>query len=272
MSQKFTLRRTQGSLDFVDVELRGDTRLFINPRAFLALHGDWAANATYLVQKFFTRILQCIRDAQDPRALELLSHLREPNETRLGFSNGPPRGHGVGEGLAEELYSSLKGSEAVQTGLLEDLEDTLLVVEGVGPDLISDITTNLVRSLLIEYTQEQCAALGIPVERDVDSGPLWDGQREKWSNEHVELPVVDNRKLLLVPKAIVRRRMEYDPGEYFRDYILTSWQEEELTKLHSPLVTWLKSGKAKVYKKDLQRARGGGKGAFSQKRCVNRSS
>lgn len=85
----------------------------------------------------------------------LLSGLHEPNETRLGFTRGRVAGRGVGAGLADDLYESLAASEAVRAdGIIEELEDTALLIPGVGVDLVSDITTNIVRRKLIEFTQE----------------------------------------------------------------------------------------------------------------------
>jgi hypothetical protein len=38
---------------------------------------------------------------------------------------------------------------------IRDLNDALMFVPGIGPDKVSDITTNIVRRHLIEYTQNQ---------------------------------------------------------------------------------------------------------------------
>ena len=79
--------------------------------------------------------------------------LREPNQTRFGLSRGDrPHGRGVGADQALELYDALSQSAAVQTGLLKDLEDCELLIPGISSDKISDITTNIIRPNLIEYT------------------------------------------------------------------------------------------------------------------------
>jgi hypothetical protein len=58
---------------------------------------------------------------------------------------------------------------------LQDLEDTALVVEGIDIDRISDVTTNIIREPLIDYTQNVAEQHGIPVEQ-VGSGHTWDPQ------------------------------------------------------------------------------------------------
>ncbi len=42
-------------------------------------------------------------------------------------------------------------SEAAKSGLLEDLEDTVLMIEGISVDIVSDMATNIVRGPLIRY-------------------------------------------------------------------------------------------------------------------------
>jgi len=160
--------------------------------------------------------------------------------------------------LARDVWDSLKRSEAAKTGLLEDLEDAVLMIEGISSDIISDMTTNIIREPLIEYTERMCLQYGIPLENAVDSGPLWNRESRLWENQFVRLPVTEHGKLLLIPKSIVRRRMEYDEQEYFRDYILPCLMERELSA-NTKLVRLLKSGTRRVYKKDLIARYGSGK-------------
>jgi hypothetical protein len=96
------------------------------------------------------------------------------------------------------------------------------------------------------------------MENEVDSGPLWVPRDRRWESKYVSLPVAAARKLLLVPKAIVRRRMDYDSEEYYNDYILEHLREQELSA-NTELVRLLKTGGRRVTKKDLRAKYGGGK-------------
>ena len=78
----------------------------------------------------------------------------------------------MGEGLAKGAWESLRGSEATKTGLLENLEETILMVEGISSDIVSDILTNIIREPLIHYTSDAATYYGIRLESDVASGPL----------------------------------------------------------------------------------------------------
>jgi hypothetical protein len=213
ISKKFRLGLTQPSLDFVDVDTRNDTKVFLSPTAISALPSDWASTSVSLIQNFFRYVLDLIKQGRHENAEVLLLVLREPNETHLGLSRGRSQGRALGKGSAKDLWRALSKSKAAQSGLLVDLEDAALMIEGISVDIISDITTNIIRGPLIEYTQRMCGQHGIPMLEEIESGPVWDPQLRQWANGFVKLPVTENGKLLLVPKAVVRQLPDYDAGE-----------------------------------------------------------
>lgn len=259
VSEYFELGHTQPQLDFVDVAIETDTRVFIDPRALLLLDTDWGHECVALLQHYFGCVLAAIKADDEPRATRLLAKLHEPNETRLGLSRGRPAGRALGSELAARLLAALAGSVAVKSGLLTDLEDTILMIDGIGGDLISDITTNVIRGQLVAYTQDQCRDLGIPMEPQVyPGGPFWDPETETWRQDLVELPRAGGGPLLLVPKSIVRLRMDYDADEYYDDYIIPYLRDEEIAA-GSSLVEVLKNGKTRVTRKDLVAKFGRGK-------------
>lgn len=258
VSTYFQLDRSQPTLDFVDVDVEGDSPVFVDPRALRLFHSAWADECVALIQSFFQAVLRSIKQGQVDQGRGLLRVLHEPNETHLGLSRGRARGHALGPRLSADVWHALSRSEAAQSGLLEDLEDTILMVEGIASDLISDITTNVIREPLIHYTQDMARQYDIPLTPGIDSGPLWDPLQHRWYSELVPLPRTTWGKLLLVPKAIVRRRMEYDVGEYYRLYLLEHLMDVEL-KANSELVHLLKDGRPRVTKKDLTAKYGVGK-------------
>ncbi len=137
------------------------------------------------------------------------------------------------------------------------------MVELIDRDRVSDIATNIIRAPLIEYTQAMCEHYGIPLEQGVASGSLWDSRLKDWRDDLVELPVTSpGGKLLLVPKVIVRRKLDFSQDEYYTHYIMPFMQALELEKPNSALITLLKDGTPRVYKKDLQRHYGTGKRAI----------
>lgn len=258
-SDFFDLDESQGSLDFVDVDIHGDLPVFIDPRALRLLASEWGGHCVALVQDFFSLVMTLIKDGDHSRARRLLGELREPNETHLGLSRARAQGRALGPGSAHAVWDALRTSEAAKSGMLEDLEDSILMVPGISDDIVSDITTNLIRGPLIEYTQQVCDQLGIPMTEGVASGPLWNPISHEWQSQFVALPTTPFGKILLVPKVIVRARMTYDVSEYYQHYLLTHLQQLELSA-NTELVQLLKNGTRRVTKKSLMEKYGTGKG------------
>jgi hypothetical protein len=259
VSQHYKLNRTQAVLDFVDVDIACDIPVFVDPHALRLFRTEWGEECIHLVRSFFEHILGCIKEGKHDRAKRLLSELREPNEVHLGLSKGKSRGRALGKESAVKVWDALQRSEAVRSNLLEDLEDSILLIEGISSDIISDITVNLIRGPLIEYTARCCDHYGIPMKDGVDSGPLWDAEECQWHQEYVQLPVAKGLRLMLVPKVIVRRKLEYDSDEYYRNYILEYLRSQELSA-NSELVQLLKNGKKRITNKELSQKYGKGKG------------
>lgn len=258
ITQFYNLSMSQAAVDFVDVDVANDVKLFIDPQAFTILPSPWAHECVALIQQFFEKVISRIRDDDLPQAKRMLSGLREPNDTHLGLSKSRSRGSALGDGFADKILESLRGSRAVETGLLHDLEDASLLVEGIGADRVSDITTNLIREQLLSYTVEACEYYGIPLERNVSSGPIWRPDSFEWREEYTSRPVADGNPLLFVPKSIVREMPAYDSDEYYRNYILKYLEELELSA-SSALMRVARSGRRSVTKKALRQKYGVGK-------------
>ncbi|MCR4322537.1 MAG: hypothetical protein NUV61_00415 [Candidatus Azambacteria bacterium] len=241
-SEYFRLNKSQYELDFVDVPINnGDIPLFIDPYAVSKRSDYWSTDCHNAIVEFFQGVIDQIREGNEPQAKYMLSGLREPNQTRFGLSKGEnPRGRGVGGEQAEDLYKALADSTAVKTGFIKDLEECELLIEGISRDKISDISTNIIRHKLVEYTQAQCELWGISMV-SVPSGPIWDNENKKWTSEYINLPVCKNHSVILVPKAIARFGIEFNHQEYYQHFVLNFLQSEHLDA-NSSLVRTLKDG------------------------------
>lgn len=258
VSQHFSLGRDQSTLDFVDVPIGSDIPVFLDPSRIRSMESTWASECNSLLQHFFERLLQHIRTGDRAAGLRLLEGLSERNEFHLGFSQGKSQGSGIGKEFANDFWEALSKSKAGTTGLLQDLEDACLFIEGVGPDRISDATCNIIRGPLIKYTQEMCDYYGIPTKQGVASGPIWNPQTDNWEDSLISLPVTPFGLLVLVPKIAVRHRLVYDVQNYYTHYLLPSMQTHEKS-INSGLVHLLKNGKQRVTKKALREKYGADK-------------
>lgn len=258
ISQFFKLNKEQPYLDFVDIRLDTDLPVFIDPGRLRSLQSVWASECLSLLQDYFNTVLARIAKGDDEGAISLLSCLNESNDFHFGFSKGKSNGNGMGDSSARDVWGALTKSQAGLTGLLHDLEDSCLLIDGIGSDRISDAICNILRGPLIRYTQQACNYYGIPLTPDVASGLVWNSDFETWEESLVSLPMTPFGRVILVPKIIVRHQIWYDSQEYYRYYLLPHMQLEE-KRINSNLVKTLKDGRTRVTKKSLMHKYGADK-------------
>lgn len=244
VSGYYNLGVEQGGLDFVDVDVLGDVPVYIDPTAIRVQSGDWVEACAHSLYTFFDALLGAIRADDLTKIKQLIYPLSEPNETHLGVSKGRSRGRSLGSRKkADELVGALRRSRAIKSGLIEDLEDTVLFVDGIGKDILSDITTCVIRAHLIEYTVNQSRFHGIPLQTQ-HSGRYWDSERREWADGYVDLPRGPEGLLILVPKAIVRLHPTYEKGHFYRGFLRPYFEETELNKgVASEFVKLVRAGK-----------------------------
>lgn len=252
ISKLFNLNKTQYELDFVDIDVTKDMRLFLDPYFISKMEFPFAEDAYMTMKSYFDFLLSLLRQNMLVQAKEIFSYLGESNEICLGMSKKEPSGRGMGPTDAEKIFKSLLESKAYQTGVMEDIEDFRIFVPNVDKDKISDMTANIIKKHLICYTQDQCRLWGIPLENSVPSGFYWDRNSKEWKNDYTEMLIVNGKKIILVPKRIVSYSKEYTDQNYLQHYVLNFLQDEHL-RLQSSLVRErVKSKEQFVTKKDIR--------------------
>jgi hypothetical protein len=250
-SAAFGLQVTHGGLDFVDIDLSTDVPLFLDPYAIQIRQDQWSDRCGDHIRSFFNTLLDALRADDLARAGHLLNHLHEPNETHLGVSRGRPSGRGVGDHKASMLADALVRSRAFRTGLLSDISEAELFIHGVGRDTISDLTTNVIRGLLAEYTAEQCVLHGVETQLIGSIGPTWNVSSQRWEAKQMQLPIHHRRPILLVPKFSVRHQLSLDSQEFWNHHMIEFLRQEYLNA-GSGLVRVLRNGERRVTKKDVK--------------------
>lgn len=249
-SEYFSIDATQAELDFVDISTDYDTPVYVDPYAITILEGEWAEQTSEIITGFFHSVIDNLRSGNERRAENLLSNLSEPKETFLGVSQGSPKGRGVGHHQSASLIKALRNSLAFSTGILSDVSELALYVENFNRDKVSDLTTNIIREKLVEYTQEQCELYEIDTE-DYNGPPIWNGEKGRWEAKRIQLPHIDSTPILLVPKVIVRRTLSLDGPEFYKKNITDFLVSENLSG-QTALVETLKNGKMRVKKSDVR--------------------
>ncbi|MGP4069738.1 hypothetical protein [Halobacillus sp. B29] len=235
ITEIFNLEKSQHEIDFVNIDINTDIPLFIDP-AFLAIKNDKLSfEASKTIRHFFQHLIDLISRNDMDSARRLFENLDEPNETRLGVSISSPKGKGVGSEDTQSILDSLIESKAIESGLVEELEDCLIFVDGFGKDKLSDMTTNIIKKHLIDYTINQCELWGIPLTEHVPTGFYWNRATAQWENSFEKMLVINSEKIILTPKSLVSFSKEYTPQKYHQHFVLNFLQNEQL-KLNTTLV------------------------------------
>lgn len=195
-----------------NISLLTDLPLFIDP--FLLFGSD---DPEY--QALHEQIIEYLRFLQAKSGqggigrgeIEAWYKFSEVRQNWLGFCEDGNRGRGLGAGFASALNLNLAhvfrdfGKERVTRG--SHLEKLTLIGAGVGRDMISDFTTNLIKAYLLEYTQEY-AVKNIADEhlgkRSVQRAHF-DYGLERWMPRTYTLPILDGDFVLLTPKDILTK-------------------------------------------------------------------
>lgn len=179
------------------------------------------------------RIINYLRFLRDLAQKEKLSsprkkHLycfKEVTQNWLGFSQGGNSGRGLGMSFANALSENLSklfadfGKEKITAG--SHLEKLCLIRAGVGRDMISDFTTNLIKGFLCEYTQAFALAHIDESKRKVFSvqHARFSEVAERWAPERYTLPEYNGDYVLLTPKDILTKDDTWiNKEDYFREY------------------------------------------------------
>lgn len=228
---------------FVDIELETDNQMFVDPYLIYISKDEFSIQCSNKVVNYFAKLLKYAKLGDKGNGYKLVRFLQENNELRFGYSKAAPLGHGLGNNKGKELFDNLCKSKAMKTGLVSDIFDASIMIENVGHDKISDLTSNIILEDLIQYTQSQCLAYAIPTQSIRLKRPVWCDTTEKWETfENIELPVYNNKPIILVPKNFVREHTIYTYNRFYNYGMLPYYEKEALKNPSCGLVKILKRG------------------------------
>ncbi|WP_421185375.1 hypothetical protein [Aeromonas enteropelogenes] len=135
----------------------------------------------------------------------------EVKQNWFGYSTVGNGGSGLGAKFAKALNENLHtvftnfGAEEITTS--SHLEKLCLIRDGVGRDNISDFTTNLIKSFLLEYTQKFAKKYIDKSFRQIHlvEKVYFNYRTRTWVNKEFDLPTIDGDFVLLTPKDILTK-------------------------------------------------------------------
>jgi len=155
------------ALGIIDTQLTADTNLFIDPLLLVdSAHDEIKTGAATAYEQRFEFIVKLlaaskVRGDVPWRNVEKLFSFSEISWTCLGYSSSV-RGAGFGKELTATTLDT--AHQIILLGItdVDFFMGLSLFEEGIGPDRISDMTTNIIIKNLIEFTQRINLTLKIP--------------------------------------------------------------------------------------------------------------
>jgi hypothetical protein len=196
---------SQFDVDFVIPRAGIDLPLGIDPFLLYKSRDQRLIDLHQQVLDAFNAGIQAVRRGDELDARRLFDY-PEVSEIGFGYTQRGKRGAGVGGQLTSLIIDTLAHSPPLQERGVRHVEEMQLVSAGIGPDRISDITANILKHYLIQYTQEQCALWGVGLTSGVPLRHMYDVGTHKWNDGYFDLPVspFDGAPILFVPRRIVR--------------------------------------------------------------------
>ncbi|MGB0969736.1 MAG: hypothetical protein ACPGVG_02060, partial [Mycobacterium sp.] len=210
-----------GPVPFVDLHVERDNRIFLDPSAIRNDSSPRGRTAYNQLTTMFTQVVDAARNsnpAAHANGRQLLRHLHEPNETRLGMSTFGLRGRAFGDELSTQFWDELHRNPACQRTVLHRLEDTRLFLDYVGDDRISDMTTRIVFNVLAHFTNEMMDTYpALRAGATTEPNDTWSNETG-WTERAYELPHAAGKQLLLVPRRWVYWRTLMEPVQFYNRY------------------------------------------------------
>jgi hypothetical protein len=221
LPEGFGLSFTQAEVDFVIPDLEEDLPLCIDPFLLYKSKDPRLRKLHSQLLGIFDAGIKAYQEGQK-RELDRLIDFPEVDEIGFGYSEGRIGGRGLGVELNAALADTLAASGTLQERGLRHVEELQLVAIGVGPDRVSDIAANAVKSNLIEYTQQQALLWNIPLTPALPIHHYFDCEEFDWTDGYFDLPLnpVSGLPVLLVPRRIVRLL----PWINYDDYLTTEFR------------------------------------------------
>lgn len=195
-----------------DVSLVNDLPLFVDP--FLLFN---SSDPVY--QRLHVEIIDYMRFLKNVTLSEevskpLVAHwftFPEVRQNWLGFSRAGNRGHGLGKDFSIALHKNFNtvfrdfGQEELTRA--SHLEKLCLIRSGVGRDMISDFTANLIKDYLARYSEDFARRYLTARQRKriALQKTKFNYQTRSWETNTYELPYIDGNYVLLTPKNILTK-------------------------------------------------------------------
>ena len=202
----------QTPLDFLDIPLDKDIEVFICP--FLIentkLENKFSLEVYDRLVSFLSKLnKEFVMPNKKALGISFLSHLHEPNEIHFGYSKRS-KGKAIAKEKATVIFEALRNNSFAKQGIhtTNEAHNVLLLVKGIGQDIMSDFILNVCRDIFSKFTAKQMIKNNITNTKSFQC-EFYNDNSTKWEKERYILPVYQEGKIILVPKNIVSGKRAY---------------------------------------------------------------
>ncbi|MGE8645354.1 hypothetical protein [Acinetobacter vivianii] len=188
-------------LGALDPILGIDTRLFIDPLLVKNTKIPEFQEAGIKIEKYFESILTLLKACQKEKDIFWnqavgLFKSSEISGLSIGYGKDTDGGGGIGKIKKLEILKNLK--QILDAGTDDPAIFELIggFQDGIGPDLISDLISNILINDLVAYTQRICSELNIPLVELSFS--------KNYKPEKLPKNILNGKPIILVPKEFLR--------------------------------------------------------------------
>jgi hypothetical protein len=224
----------QNELGFAIPFLNEDIPLYVDPFLLWKSPSMQDSGLHQILLAGFNHLGALFRDGHEAEAVEQLIVASECDEVGLGNS-ATRQGKRIGAVKAKEVLSLFQHVPYYRDHGFRHFEEIQLFIDGISKDRISDIACSFLKSHLIDFTHQECAARNIPMN-EVEVQSVYHPGKKNFETVKARVPVhpETGKPLLVVPKHWLR----YVPWISYESYFKGSCPQddiahegEELTRL-----------------------------------------
>jgi hypothetical protein len=217
---------TQEEVDFAIPFVDEDIPLYVDPFLMWKSPSMQDNSLHLVVTNCFNHLGHLISKGKESAALEILIRASECDEVGLGNSK-TKAGKRIGKKIAQNVLNQFKAIPQINKNGFIHFEEIQLLVDNFSKDRVSDIACNFIQSFLVDYTIEQSAKYGIPIEQ-VKLENIYNSKTHTFGTEETHLPINPETKspILFTPKRWLKHIPWINTDDYFNSYYIKNVHKE----------------------------------------------
>ncbi|MDV5974056.1 UNVERIFIED_CONTAM: hypothetical protein KB574_09735 [Streptococcus canis] len=221
MQDKKITNKTHSQLDFVNIPIDKDVKLFLDPTK---LHSKNLSpifkEASQKLHSFFLEAYRLYTEFGENEVRDIFQFSSECNFIHLGYSKSKSRGTGVSEKMLFDFFQKLTSFNTAERNILLHPASLAIFVPKFAEDRTSDFLVSLLKKEIVEYSLEQAKINQLEIEQsEYDFDHYWDCASLSWKKIKHFYIKVNSKPLLLIPKCLVSQKYKFSTSHFVKTII-----------------------------------------------------